>query len=127
MFKNLDKNGNEKARPGTPMRIIICRPPDGRAALVALYPSYSSGIGTGLGTGSGDFGALRALVAECEGGRAWASEGAPVEVLRSRVGTWLASAVGSMKKKFSGLWNCWRNSPGTRGGGGGIAYGRLCR
>ena len=84
MFKNLNKNGNEKARPETPraQRIIICRPPDGRAALVA----------------------------ECEGGRAWACEGASdgraalvaeCEVLRSRVGLWKASDGGMGREKIS--------------------------
>lgn len=146
MFKNLNKNGGEMARLGTlraqRSALTSVAIPDGCAALVALYLSYSSGVGLG------DFGALRALVdalgqgvtqlvltasqtgaslcvtrlAECEGGRAWACEGAPVEVLRSRVGTWQASAVGSMKKK-----NFWavellaKFSRHTGGGGGGGA------
>lgn len=93
MFKNLYKNGNGKARPGTPraQRIIICRPPDGRAALVG----------------------------ECEGGRAWACEGAPVEVLRSRVGLWKASDGGMGSEKISWAVELLANFHRHTGGGGG--------
>ena len=101
MFKNLNKNGNEKARPETPraQRIIICRPPDGRAALVA----------------------------ECEGGRAWACEGASdgraalvaeCEVLRSRVGLWKASDGGMGSEKISWAVELLANFHRHTGGGG---------
>ena len=123
MFKNLNKNGNEKARPETPraQRIIICRPPDGRAALVAECEGGRAWACEGASDGRA------ALVAECEGGRAWACEGASdgraalvaeCEVLRSRVGLWKASDGGMGSEKISWAVELLANFHRHTGGGG---------
>jgi hypothetical protein len=88
---------------------FLAKNDDENGALRALVYALGQGV-TQLVLTASQTGASLCVtrLAECEGVRvcegvyAWACEGAPVEVLRSRVGVRQTSAVGSMMKKFLG-------------------------
>ena len=113
---------------------FLAKNDDENGALRALVDALGQGV-TQLVLTAKQTGASLCVtrLAECEGGRvcegvrvreggcAWACEGAPVEVLRSRVGVRKASAVGSMMKKISwavALSAKFRRHTGGGGGGG---------